>query len=153
MKDSFTLLELIFVLIIVIILSTLLLKNVFYKSIDKSNIAKIRSEVFLIRTVINLNYHKQVLSNQAAKYIDILDMSANNKDKQYLFTGTKKDPLLDTIILSSKNSDKKDASWIKTAKNTYKVFVKDVWVVFKYNNNTGIFSCNYDEKLCKELSE
>lgn len=153
MKDSFTLLELIFVLMIVIILSTLLLKTVFFKSLDKSNIAKIKSEVFLIRTAINKHYEKQVLLNKVAKYIDILDMSANNKENEYLFTGTKKDPLLNKIILSSKTGLEKDASWIKTAKNSYEVFIMDVSIVFKYNKNTGIFSCNYDEKLCKELSE
>ena len=141
MKKSFTLLELIFVVIIVIILYSVLLNTVFFQSIDKSNIAKIKSEVFLIRTVINQNYHQKIVSKQ------------ENKEKQYLFIGTKTEPLLKEIILSSAINLKKDARWIKTAKYTYMVVIKGVSVVFTYNKNTGNFSCNYDKKLCKELSE
>ena len=153
MKKSFTLLELIFVVIIVIILSSVLLNTVFFQSIDNSNIAKIKSEVFLIRTVINQNYHQKIVSKQENIYIDVLDMSPNNKEKHYLFIGTKTEPLLQEIILSSAINLKKDARWIKTAKYTYLVVIKGVSVVFTYNKNTGNFSCNYDKKLCKELSE
>lgn len=153
MKKSFTLLELVFVVLIISILSYLAITHN-YKSVQKANLTQLDAEILLIRNAIEQNYNDRIMLNTSAKYIEFLDEASIETNSQTLFDGYQDDILLDPIIFSTTTQKKKIGQWIKTAQRSYKIYLNNnESVKFTYDNNKGSFDCNFKEPLCKELTQ
>lgn len=153
MKKTFTLLELIFVLVIVSILSYFVVSNSF-TGIQKANITQIKSEIALVRMAINKNFTDSVMLNNLARYISYLDDAPIEEKNKTLFGGINDDILLDPIIFSTSTSNKKIGAWIKTNQREYKIYLNNQnYVLFTYDNEKGLFDCDNKDDLCKELTQ
>lgn len=152
MKKAFSLLELVFVISILAIISYFVLSSSF-KSLEKANMLKIKSEISLIQHAIQEQYTTQALLENIEKYIESLDEASINTESQNLFTGFEETVLLDPIIFSSTSSKKEVGKWIKMKKNKYRVYLsKNDYVDFTYDKEEGTFSCKVSNESCKQLN-
>jgi prepilin-type N-terminal cleavage/methylation domain-containing protein len=151
MKKAFSLLEIIFVILIVGLLGAFAINKFFY-SIDKSNMFKIKSEVALINEGINRVNNDQILLGNSNFTLDRLDDAPTNSEGESLFIGYDQYILLDIPILSTSEYKKNIGKWIKTSQTTYKVYIKkDQALNFKYKREKGTFSCEKGDAICKEF--
>jgi len=130
--SAFTIIELMFVIVILGILSAIALPK-FSKTKDLADVAKGRSDVMAIRSSILTERQSQLIKG-INTYIPTL--SDNNTT---LFTGDGTRTLLTYGITSGTTDGKWSAS-----DNTYTKYnfrVNSVNVHFDYNNTTGIFTC------------
>lgn len=153
MKKTFSIIELIFVLSIISILVLFFINNIPNIVFNQKDIFKIKVDISLIRSSIHKNFRSKLLKNEEAKYINFLDEVKINKEGEYLFTGTKKDILINNNILSSSLVKKKGYSWIKVSKSKYILYINSKNIEFIYDNTNGNFDCNIKNELCKEINE
>lgn len=152
MKKSFSLLEMIFVLSIVIIFTSFVFFEIYSKLSNTSNIARIKVELSLIRTAVKKNYQKSITKALNPLYIQVLDKSKIDTKNEFLFTGYANNILLRDIIKSSSKKERKEASWIKISKNKYLIYLNKEEVIFEYFPSNGRFDCSIEEKLCIKIS-
>jgi len=145
-KKAFTMLELIFVIVILGILSSIAVTKLSVTR-DDAVIAKGRTQVHSIRSAITLQKSKSMLQGNLS-YPASLDDAALNTEHEELFDGNSTNPLLEYPIYS-----KATEGWMKTAANTYTFNVMGTSVTFTYNNTNGKFDCNHSIELCRKLTE
>jgi len=133
MKNAFTMIELMFVIVILGILSAIALPK-FATTKNLADIAKGRSDVMAIRSSI-LSERQSQLIKGVNTYIPKLDSNLTT-----LFTGTATRTLLKYGITPGATDGKWSAA-DNTGKN-YNFKVKGVPIPFTYDNATGIFTCN-----------
>ena len=139
-KKGFSLIEIIFVLLVMSIIITLAVSK-FDTALDKTNITKIKSDIVQIREGINLYKNKMILKNESYTFTS-LDKNNNNE----LFS-----KILEKPILSEEEN--KATSWYKISNNKYKVFLDSSnSVEFIFDNINYTFDCDIQNTLCKELN-
>jgi len=142
-KRAFTMIELIFVIVILGIVSSIAISKM-GATRDDAMITKGRSDVSAIRNAIALAKSTQMMSGSATLYPDTLD-NGGGKLFDISANGIK---LLDYPIYP-KNAN---GHWRKLGTNyVFKVLNRDI--VFRYNKNTGSFDCNHANSTCKLLTE
>ena len=99
MKKSFTLLEIIFAIAIVSIVSIMIVPKLFIHKDIASNV-KIKSDIALIRSSIIQNRNQNIINGKGELYIPFLDDASINTKDQPLFVGYDNDVLLEYKILS-----------------------------------------------------
>ena len=131
MKKSFTILELIFVLVVIGILAGLAIPRLF-PVIDTAKVKKLQSQVAAIRVAINNAYSKNIIAgnNQCPN----LEGSNSN----YLFEGVLTYPI-------KKNSG--DVKWDGNGVD-YTATIDDMNVTFHYDNNPDD-NCKF---VCQSVS-
>lgn len=150
MKKAFSLLEIIFVITIVALISSVLLKSGF-GFLEKANLTKTKAEIALIRNSINTLKNKRILKG-LSEFPTVLDTAKINTQNEFLFSGTAEEKLLDFPLVATSTAQKEVGSFIKMASNKYIVYVnKENFVEFTYNAGEGTFGCDYSVALCKEL--
>ena len=143
-KSAFTMIELIFVIVILGILSSIAISKM-GATRDDAMITKGRSDVSAIRNAIALAKSTKMMSGSASLYPDTLDSTPGQLfDKAN--DGTK---LLDYPIYP-KNAD---GHWTKKNATTYTYYVLHGSVDFTYDKNTGSFDCDHTNSTCKLLTE
>lgn len=141
MKKSFSLLEIIIVIVIISIITTYFLTKS-ESLIDKTVEVKIKSEIALIRDSITKTSSSSILLGKSK--LSSLDEESVNKIDSKLFSN-----VLDMPLLSSSLEEKKISKWIKTGSNLYRVYLsKDIFLDFKFDSDS--FLCVSDIDLCKE---
>jgi len=145
-KKAFTMIELVFVIVVLGILSSIAITKLSVTR-DDAVLAKGRSQVQAVRNAIVLQKSKNMLRCQNA-YPSSLDDAAQNTEHEELFDGNATDPLLEYPIYS-----KSGEGWMKTGANTYTFNVMGNSETFTYNNSTGKFDCTHTHQLCKDLAE
>ncbi len=154
MKKAFTMIELVIVIVILGILSSVAISKMAVTR-DDAIISKGRSEVAAIRNAISLKRNTNILMGQGASFpsrLDALDSPASS-DGDALFghdtnASDDKQKLLDYPIYSkSKNG------WRKVANNKYAFNAIGVDANFTYSSANGSFDCKHTVKLCKDLTE
>ena len=139
LKKSFSLLELIFVIIVVSILSSVAVSK-YSNSIQKANILKLQAQVAYIREKINSN----IIDQRLKANIPILDSLDNNDNE--LFNLIMKQPI--------KAVSNKGGNWSKDMTNTYKAWINsDEYVKFVYNSDDFTFDCDIKDKYCQEMTQ
>ncbi len=150
MKHAFTIIELMFVIVILGILSAIALPK-FATTKNLADVGKGRSDVMAIRSSILTERQSQLIKG-VNTYIPKL--SDNNTT---LFTGDGTRKLL-IYGITSGTSDGKWSASDNTGKN-YNFKVDGVNVPFDYNNTTGIFTCDADkdgtqaQKYCYKMTK
>ncbi len=141
MKTSFSLFELILVVIILSILTSYVLISS-KDSITLTNQTKIKSDVALIRSAILKLKASRILLDDSEDFV--LDNAQINKAGEELFKN-----ILSPAFISTSEYEKEIGKWIKTSQNTYKVYILDNKSLnFKFNKNA--FICKSDKLLCQE---
>lgn len=138
-KKAFSLLEIIFVLIVMSVITTLAVSK-FDTAFTNTNVTKIKSDILQIRAGINSYKSKMILkdSDDDLEQLDDNDMMLFNK-------------ILQNPILSSNEPIAK--AWTKISNSKYKVYVShESFIEFYYDNKTYIFDCDISNELCKKLN-
>lgn len=142
MKKSFSLLEIIVVVIIISILASFVIEKS-NDSLEFANKTKMKSEIAMIRNSITKQNTSQILLNN--ENILSLDEAFINEEKSELFKN-----ILDSPLISTSLEKKELGKWIKFSINEYKIYLSENdSLEFKFENNS--FRCISIEKLCKEF--
>ncbi|RDX35039.1 type II secretion system protein [Arcobacter sp. HD9-500m-PIT-SAG03] len=151
MKKSFSLLEIIFVITLISIISMIAIPKLFL-NITSASYTQIKSDIGLIRSAIIRNKNKNIISGKGEAFINALDNAKINVTYEKLFVGKEGDVLLQYPIISTSSEKKEIGKWIKVSDNNYKVFIDNQNAIeFVYDSSNGTFDCDYKEDLCKDL--
>lgn len=157
MKKAFTMLELIFVIVVIGILAAVAIPRMMVTRND-AVIVKGKSQVSAIRNGISLQKSRNILkgitfngSYYPNKLDDVTSYITDGNTLFYFSDGNSSN-ILEYPIYSKKNAD---GHWIKTAANKYAFFVtQDKNVSFEYNVTTGSFDCpDHSDEDCKQLTQ
>jgi len=151
-KNAFTMIELIFVIVILGILASVAFPKFSAISRD-ANLAQGKATVASIRAAI-LNERQRSLIKGTAAYPPFLD-DATTASGENLFDGNSTTvSILQYPIVSSTNQ----GGWMKTSANgattTYKFYLDTTaggQETFTYTKSTGLFDCNHNNTNCKEI--
>jgi len=153
MKKAFTMIELVFVIVVLGVLSSIAITKM-ATTRDDAQMVKGRSEVSAIRSSITLLRSKNMMSGMSnGGNPTHLDDEHNTADGQLFDGNSSTGKLLEYPIYE------KDANgrWRKTAENTYKFKVLNTDITFTYNG-AGVFDCNHsagvaENTYCQALTE
>ena len=147
---AFTMIELIFVIVVLGILSAIAIPKL-AASRDDAIVVKGKSQVSSIRSGISLLKSKRMLEGNVSA-ITSLDSATANNEGQNLFYGGTFGNILEYPILS-KNGD---GNWMKTGTTTYTFQLSGQTIQFNYDSTTG-FDCNASDATtgtnCKILTQ
>ncbi len=153
MKKAFTMVELIFVIVIIGILAAVAVPKLMVTRTD-AIIVKGKSQVSAIRNGISLQKSRNMLHGVYPPYPSVLDnVNAYNTNNQKLFyfNDGNKSNILQYPIYSKKNAD---GHWVKTANNQYAFFItQDKNISFTYDSTSGSFDCNHSKSQCSNLMQ
>jgi general secretion pathway protein G len=152
LKHAFTMIELIFVIIIIGILATIAIPR-FGTMENHAVIASGRSDVMSIRAAISTLRQKSFVTGNSA-YVTHLDNTGTggiNAAGVKIFdnNGTATDTLL-TYPIVTKNAS---GHWMKTAADQYTYYVDSTPTVFDYNSSDGTFDCTSGSGYCDKLTQ
>lgn len=150
-KRAFSVLEIVFVVVILAIISSVAIPKLF---LNKSNtyIIKAKSDVALIRKAINDDYNKQVMMQSSDEYIEKLDNATIDEKGLELFAGLEDRKLLAYPLISTNTEESKLGKWVKLSDSVYQVLIDaQKSVTFSYDKEDGTFECDKDEEFCMEL--
>ena len=133
-KRAFTLIEIIFVIVILGVLSAIAIPKLFFTRSD-AIVANARTQIAAIKSGISLKYNDSVLKGTPA-YPDALD------DGNKLFNKV--------ISVNIADSGTKNG-WHKTGATTYTFKLDGQTANFAYNKTTGEFDCESSDGLCSAL--
>jgi general secretion pathway protein G len=135
MKRAFTIIELIFVIIVIGILASVALPR-FEESYKQSLISKAQSKVTAIRSGLQVYKNKHILLGQNPFPASL------DSDNNHLF---------DQVLPDAVTPGTDPGEWKKEG-NKYKFLLpSNQYIVFEYNNNTGKFLCNPNLSSSQEL--
>jgi general secretion pathway protein G len=142
MKKAFTMIELVFVIVVLGILAAIAVPK-FAVSRSDAEIAKGRADVSTIRSAIITERQAQFISGTTT-YIPKLSTSTTT-----LFTGNGTRELLMYGIAAGTTS----GHWKSTNDDGkhYSYMVGTSSVAFTYDSSTGKFTCDESKQLCKDL--
>ncbi len=142
LREGFTLLELVFVIVVIGILASVAVPKLWVTR-DDAIISKGRSDVATIRGAISTLKQKNLLEGNSTLLPAQLDTASENTENAELFS-----KILDYPVYS------KDAegNWMKTGAAQYSYKFMGHSVTFTYNSATGKFDCDHTDKYCRELT-
>ncbi len=153
-KHAFTMIELIFVIIIIGILVAVALPR-FSGVENQAVIASGRSTIMSVRAAISTERQKRFMLG-GSSYITRLDSGvATNVTGVKIFdnNGTATSRLLTYPVITKNTS----GGWMKTNTNVYTYYVDTTLVPFTYNQTNGTFTCVTNNtsagKDCAKLSQ
>ena len=146
MKKAFTIIEIVFVLVILGILAAVAVPRMGSTS-ELAVIGKGKADIATIRSAIVNERQTRLIQGQTAW---ISSLSAANTLSP-LFDGNTTSTLLMYGIVSGTNS----GDWDRTANNanTYRYYIGTTSTTFTYNNNDGTFTCVAGNANCDDLTQ
>ena len=156
-RPAFTMIELIFVIVVLGILSAVAIPRL-AASRDDAVLVKGKSQVAAIRSGISLQKSKNMLEGTTpfipAKLDDVTNYGEVDNERLFNFNDGNNSNILEYPIYSGS----KDGSWFKSAQFLYDFkLVSGITVVFTYDPNNGSFNCNLTDAAtgsdCKSLTQ
>jgi len=152
MKKAFSMIELIFVIIIIGILAAVAIPKLF-STRDDAQITKVRTDISTIRSAIS-NLRTSNLMKGISKYPEALDDATANTENEELFDGNSS---IGTLLDYPLYSENKNGHWMKTNDTNYTAKLMDTDIKFNYYNTNGHFDCKglnsgKADDLCKKLT-
>lgn len=144
-RPAFTMIEMIFVIVILGILSAVAIPRL-AASRDDAVLVKGKSQVSAIRSGISLQKSKNMLEG-TTPFIP-LSLDSNN-GRLFNFADGNRSNILEYPIYSNTT----DGSWTQTGANSYLFNLGRTTVAFDYNATTGSFDCTHTNADCKSLAE
>jgi general secretion pathway protein G len=145
MKKAFTMLELIFVIVVLSILASVALPKLWVTR-DDALFTKAKTQIATIRAGISSAYSQNIMSGEMDKCPELEKDSGD----EYVFENVINPPI---------KRDAKDISWDidsdDSDKTTYKLKIGEKETTFTYEKNASKncpFTCNSSDELCKELN-
>jgi len=129
-KRAFTLIELIFVIVIIGILASVAIPN-FSGTVNSAYIAKAQARVDSVRSGLQNYRSSEVLKGNGAKYPPSLD----------------KDGKLFAVVAEGEDNSTEVGKWSSDG-NIYTYHARDVDIYFEYNSTKGTFECKSPTSLC-----
>ena len=156
MIPAFTMIELVFVIVVIGILSAIAIPRL-AASRDDAVLVKGKSQIAAIRSGIAMQKSKRLLEGTSPFIPPKLDSvtTYNTNDKRlFNFADGNGSNILEYPIYSKKDHD---GSWVKSAAKQYKFHLEGTSVEFDYDSNTSIFDCNksagaVNADKCKDLT-
>ena len=143
MKRSFSLLEIIIVIVVLTIILGFAIPK-FTNTFILSNITNLKSNLALIRNGIAKLKSESILLGNDAEVLNLDDASIDTEN-EILFSKT-----IDFKILSTNSTLKESGKWNKVATISYEYFISsDNKVDFSLEDNT--FICKSSLEICKEI--
>lgn len=154
---AFSLVELIFVIVVIGILSSVLLTQTF-TSKDDAYIAKFRSDLSSIRSAIALYKSNQLLLGTASYPSQLDDVTTAMKNTiNPLFSTILQYPIYSTQDNNPQNGKiSKSSQTLSVNGNSveeYNFWIDEQAVLFRYTQVDGLFDCDHDDALCVRISE
>lgn len=152
MKTAFTMIELIFVIVVLGILAGVALPRLMAPA-DDARLVKAKADVSAIRSAISLLKNKNILEGKMTNggRPTALDNAATNTENEELFDGNATIGTLLTYPVYAKAS----GGWKKTASKTYSINVLNENVVFTYDDSDGTFNCDTENadygEVCQKI--
>ena len=144
MKKSFTLLELIFVIVVIGILAGVALPRLF-TGISDAELSKAKTQIATIRAGISSAYSKNIMSGDSDNCPE-LEGSDNTK-------------LFENILATPIVPNNSDIKWTLVSNSStqtkYKLVIGNENRTFTYEKNSSKncpFTCNSSDDLCKQLN-
>ena len=158
MKNAFTMIELVFIIVVLGILGAVAFPRL-APVLEDARIARGQSNVAAIRSAIANERNRNVLRGDT-NYPQMLDDATANTDGQSLFDGNATVSILQYPLFSKATG----GNWIKTSNNAgatigYRYYLtSNESVDFTYTKANGRFDCNHTAagsagKNCKALTE
>ena len=152
-KSAFTMIELIFAIVIIGILAAIAVPKLMVTR-DDAIYVKGKSQLSSIKSGITMQKSKNMLrgiTNSGSYYPTKLD-NYYPTEQQYLFYFG--DGNSSNILESPIYPKKSQGYWWESNSTTYHYFVSDDKnVTFTYNPQTGSFDCDHTQQECKNLAE
>jgi len=135
MKKAFSLIEIIFTLMVISIIVTVAVSK-FDLALNSSKLNKIKADIILIRAGINLYKNSLILKNDSSSFITL------DENNNVLFSR-----ILETPIQASSKE------WTQTSATRYKIFIdSENSIEFIFDSTKYTFDCDSSNTLCKDLS-
>ena len=151
-RPAFTMIELIFVIVILGVLSAVAIPRL-AASRDDAVLVKGKSQVSAIRSGVSLQKSKNMLQGTTPFIPANLDSSTNYSaanERLFNFADGNSSNILEYPIYSNTTQD---GAWTKTAANSYLFNLGRTTVAFDYNATSGSFDCTHTNADCKSLAE
>ena len=132
-KRAFTLIELIFIIVILGILASVAVSN-FSRTVDNAYIAKAQAKVDTLRSGLQNYRSTSILKGNGAIYPSSLD----------------KDGELFAIVAEGEDNSTEIGRW-SANKNIYTYHTRGENIIFEYNATKGTFECKSPENLCNRF--
>ena len=147
---AFTMIELVFVIVVLGILSAIAIPR-FAATRDDAMMVRGKSQVSAIRSGIALQKSRRLLEGNTSALPNIDSVTNYNASDERLFNFSDGNTsnVLEYPILSRISTD---GSWVKTNVNAYAFRVLGVDNNFTYNNVTGLFNCTTGIASCDDLT-
>lgn len=148
-RKAFTMIELVFVIVVLGILAAIAIPR-FAATRDDAQIAKGRSDVAAIRSAIVSERQTRLLRGDSS-YITQLDAAGTGAGEK-LFEGNTTAVPPRSLLMYGIQSAAGNGHWMKTATGyTYQVMGDPV--AFTYTQTSGTFDCTHTNANCKLLTE
>jgi len=143
MKKSFTLLELIFVIVVIGILAGVALPRLF-TGISDAKLSKVKTQIATIRAGISSAYSKNIMSGDSDKCPELEGNDSNT--------------LFENVLVTPIIPNQPDINWTLESNSStqYKLVIGDENTTFTYEKNSSKncpFTCNSSDELCKQLNK
>jgi len=153
-KPAFTMIELIFVIVVLGILASIAVPR-FAATRDDAIISKARAQVASIRSAIMTEHQRGILQGQTDLPRE-LDNSTVNIDNEALFDGNASNPLLSYALFSRQIQGR----WFRVANTSadtihnYDFYINGIVTErFEYNITSQLFDCDHNNANCRLLAE
>jgi len=151
-RPAFTMIELIFVIVILGILSAVAIPRL-AASRDDAVLVKGKAQVSAIRSGVSLQKSKRMMEGTTPFIPTSLDSSTNYSaanERLFNFADGNSSNILEYPVYSNTTQD---GSWTKTDADSYLFNLGRTTVAFDYNATTGSFDCDHTNADCKSLAE